>query len=171
MNRAETLARLTCPFARYYTLREDGVAPPFAAEGEFHAEQQQYFLTKRAVLSQAQTHEYVYFALADRLGEEELAALAEEAWRRGQARITPGPQHRSSDITLVAAAEVLSPGAKAAAAGLRRSRSYRFTLYGWSHFRVVAQELSTGDWFCNRQGRSLRKLLCQNAEKKEGVLV
>ena len=39
-----------------------------------------------------------------------------------------------------------------------RYQSYRHMLHGWSDYRLVALELSTGQLTYNRKGQSLRKL-------------
>ena len=77
----------------------------------------------------------------------------------GLRRAKPGPNHRSTDVGLILLADTIDPAAAAYIRKLRRSKSYRLTLQGWSNYRVIALETSTGRTACNRMGRGLRKLL------------
>ena len=159
MTPEEALTRLLRSYTRYYDVVREGVAPPFAAEARFHSHDEQYFLVKSARISEADSHEYVFFAVEDTLDEARLAALDEAAWGRGMERVRPHKDHRNSDVTLIVLAERMTPGAEAAVKKLKRSKSYRFGLQGWSSYRVIALELSSGRLASNRMGRSLRKLL------------
>ena len=52
---------------------------------------------------------------------------------------------------------------------LRRYESYHHTFWGWSHYRVVAMETSSGRLVFNRMGQSLKKIFrnIKSAIKKE----
>lgn len=155
----EALERLLRSYTQYYDVVREGVEPPFAAEALFHSHDEQYFLVKSARLSEADSHEYVFFAVEEALDEARLRLLDEAAWSRGMERVRPHKDHRNSDVTLIVLAERMTPGAEAALKKLKRSKSYRFGLQGWSNYRVIALEVPSGRMAHNRMGRSLRKLL------------
>ena len=75
------------------------------------------------------------------------------------ARVIPSSSHRNSDVTLVIVTDKLTPEAKAAIPKMKHYKSYMFTLHGWSYYRLIALELSTGDLVYNRQGQNLKKLV------------
>ena len=155
---SEALDILLPSFHRYYTVRTEQVEPPFAAEAVFHSHDEQYFLLKSAKLAEAESHEYVFFALGEDVDLEEMRRLEQCAWERGVSRAEPSSHHRSTDVTFILLADRISDSARDYLTRVRRYQSYRFTLHGWSHFKAVALELSTGTLSCNRQGRDLGKL-------------
>ena len=58
----ELLDRLLRSFQVYYNVKREDVTPPFVAEAEFHTHDEQFFLVKSAVLAEAESREYIYFA-------------------------------------------------------------------------------------------------------------
>lgn len=158
MTATEALDALLKSYQYYYNVTQDGVTPPFAAEAVFHSHDEQFFLVKSAKLSEAESHEYVFFATADKLDAGQVAALADAAWTEGLSRVRPHSSHRNSDVILVLLAETVLPEAAAAVKKLRRYQSYQHSLQGWSHFRVIALETSSGKLTYNRMGQPLKKL-------------
>lgn len=165
----EALQTLLKSYWRYYNVKEEDVEPPFAAEAEFLSQDIQYFLVKSARLGEAESHEYIYFATEEHLTLERAKLLDEAAWARGMSRVEPKPNHRNSDVHLVILAETMDEDAAAFLKKLRRYESYNHTFWGWSHYRVIALETSTGRLTCNRMGQILQKLFrnIKSAIKKE----
>ena len=152
MTPSEALERLLKSYRRYYNIRTEDAAPPFAAEAVFHSHDEQYFLVKAAKLAEAESNEYIFFAVAEELSLADVRALDEQAW------VKPHSSHRNSDVALILLAERIGEDAKEYIRKCRRYRSYRFTLQGWSHYQLIALETSTGTLSWNRRGRDLRKL-------------
>lgn len=158
MTTEEALESLLRSYRQYYNIKTEDAAAPFAAEAAFHSHDEQYVLMRRAKISEAEAHEYVFFATAGSLSLEEAKKLDERAWEEGLSRVKPHYDHRSSDVVLIILAEQISQEAKQYIRSAKRYKSYRFTLQGWSHYSVVALETSTGELSCNKRGRDLRKL-------------
>lgn len=158
MTAAEALEILLKSYKRYYNVETENVTTPFTAEAVFHSHDEQYFLLKSARLAEAESHEYVFFATGLLIGLEDVKELDEKAWGEGLSRVTPHSDHRSSDIVLIILAEQLSQDAGEYIKAIKRYKSYRFTLQGWSNYSVIAMETSTGKLFCNKRGRDLKKL-------------
>ena len=158
LNTEEALERLLRSYGAYYNVDRENPAPPFAAEAVFHSHDERFFLVKSAKLSEAESHEYVFFAREGNLTAQRLQELAEAAWATGTGRVTPHASHQSSDVLLEIVAESITPEAMAMIPKLKRYQSYRHTLHGWSHFRLFALEAPSGRMACNRQGRSLKKV-------------
>ena len=159
MTATEALERLLRSYVQYYDIVRENVEPPFAAEATFHTHDEQYVLLKSAVISEAESHEYVFFATAESMDLADVTALDETAWERGLARVKPYSSHRNSDVTLILLAEHITPEAMAAIKKLKHYKSYRFGFHGWSNYRVIALETSSGSLAHNRLGQSLKKLL------------
>ena len=158
MTTSDALQKLLTSYAGYYNIITENVTPPFAAEAVFHSHDEAYFLTKSAKLAEMDSHEYVFFVTADRLDAPDVAALDEAAWREGLARTKPHSYHRSTDTILILIADEITAEAKRQIKKLRHYKSYRWSFQGWSQYRVIALELSSGSLTYNRLGQNLEKL-------------
>ncbi|MDE6736376.1 MAG: hypothetical protein K2J50_02610 [Treponemataceae bacterium] len=159
MEQTDVLQKLLRSFERYYDVKTEGVAAPFVAEAEFHAHAQQYVLVKTAHIADIDSNEYVFFAQERALTCARLAELDGSAWSAGLSRVTPYMGHRCSDIALIIVAETIDDDAFARIKKTRHSKSYRCSLYGWSNFRALAYETSSGRVAYNRLGKDLRRLV------------
>lgn len=159
MTAREALPALLKSFIRYYDIKEEGVQPPFAAEAEFHSHEEQFFLVKQAKLSEAESKEFVFFAVSEHLTLDELKMLDEAAWQTGMSRVFPHDGHRNSDVVLIILADKVDADAAALIKKLKRYESYKRTLHGWSHYRVIVRDMSTGKVTFNRMGRTLKNVL------------
>ena len=158
MTAANALEMVLPLFQVYYDIERDKVTEPFQAEAAFHSHDEQYFLIKSAKYTEIEAHEYVFFAARDRLTLEEAQRLADIAWETGLRRVQPSSIHRSTDMVLVLLADKVDPDAAAYIQKLKRSKSYMFLLHGYSNYRTIAIETSSGQMTCNRLGQHLRKL-------------
>ena len=159
MTAREALPGLLKSFYAYYNVTEENVTPPFAAEAEFHSHEEQFFLVKQAKLSESESKEFVFFAVTEHLTLAQLKELDETAWNTGMSRVFPHDGHKSSDVVLFILADVIDEDAAKYIKKLRRYNSYKHTLHGWSHYYVIAQEMSTGKPVFNRMGRQRKKIL------------
>ncbi len=169
MTAHEALQILLKSYMRYYNVTQEDVAAPFAAEAVFHSMDVKYFLVKSAKLAEAESHEYIYFAVTPHLTLAQAKELDEAAWQRGIAQVEPKPNHRNSDVHLIVLADEMDDDAAMFLKKLRRYESYHHTFWGWSHYRVVAMEISSGRVVFNRMGQILKKLFgnIKSAIKKE----
>lgn len=158
MNTQEALEKLLRAYGDYYDVNREDPTPPFAAEAVFHSHDERFFLIKSAKLSESESHEYVFFAVEETLTAERLKELVDIAWNTGTGRVEPYESHQCSDVLVEILADSISPEAMKLIPKLRRYKSYRYTLHGWSHFRLFAMEVSSGKLVFNRQGRRLKKI-------------
>ena len=156
--RTAFLDRLLQAFQRYYNISRENVTSPFVAEAAFHSNSEQYFLFKSAKLSDSESHEYLFIASEEHLDASDVERLDQIAWETGLSRVQPHGGHRNTDVTLILLADTISPEAVNLIKKLRHYKSYRHMLHGWSDYRLVALELSTGQLTYNRKGQSLKKL-------------
>lgn len=169
MTVTETLEKILPSFEVYYNVKREDVTPPFVAEAAFHSHDEQYFLVRSARLAESESNEYVFFATADCLDEQQLLELDKLAWETGLSRVKPHSEHKNTDITLFIICNHMTEEAFQEVSGLQHYKSYKFSLHGWSHYRLVALEASSGRAAYNRQGQSLKKLISniQNIHEKE----
>ena len=158
MTSANALDKVLPLFQVYYDIRREDVTEPFQAEAAFHSHDEQYFLIKSAKYTEMDAHEYVFFAALDHLTLADAQRLDESAWAEGLSRVQPSSIHRSTDIGLVLLADRVDPDAAEYIRKLRRSKSYKLLLHGYSNYRAIAIETSSGAMTCNRLGQHLKKL-------------
>lgn len=153
------LEKVLSSFQRYYTIKTSDITAPFTAEAEFHSHGEQYVLVKAAKIAEVNSHEYVYFKTQNSIDLSEIKKLAEKAWSAGLSRVEPFSGHRNSDVVLVIIAENIDEAAKSQIKKIKYSKSYKFSFYGWSNFKLVVKELGSNQVYCNRLGRDLKKTL------------
>ncbi|MCR4669155.1 MAG: hypothetical protein K5774_07295 [Clostridia bacterium] len=159
MTKEEALAKVLPAYERYYNVNSESPRPPFAAEAVFSLHDEQYFLIKSARISEADAREYAYFALADELTPEAFEELCEAAWSAGLERISPGPNMRSMDVSLLIIADSITDAARAAIRRAKRSLSHRFGFWGYTHYRICAFDAGTGRITANRMGDHIERTL------------
>lgn len=164
MTSKDALTELLKSFREYYDISTENVLQPFSATAEFHLFNQQYFLVKQARISESDSHDYVYFALPENLTEEKLTELDSIAWQNGISKVRPYFGHRNTDVTLIIIADKIDDEVFKTARHHKHDLSYKFSFYGWSQFKLIAYELSTGRFAANRLGKDLKKLF-RNIEK------
>lgn len=160
MTATEALDTILKSYHAYYDVTRFEADAPFAAEAVFHSHDEQYFLVKSARISEAESNELVFFSVTGTLDQDGLAALDDRAWNTGLGRVTPHKDHRNTDITLVVLADRITAEGKAAVKKMRHHKSFSFGFQGWSSYRLVALECSSGQLLYNRMGSSLKKLYC-----------
>lgn len=158
MTTTETLEHLLRSYVRYYDIHREDITDGFAAEAHFHSHDEQYFLVKTAKLAEADSHEYVYFALTEHLTADELQSLIEKAWTAGMSHVQATSTHHSSDVSLVILADHIDPEAVRPIKKARRFASYKHGFHGFSHFRLIAFEPDSKKIVHNRMGDTLKKL-------------
>lgn len=151
--------KLLLSFERYYNVKKDSVETPFFAEAEFNSHSEQYFLVKQAKLAEADSFEYVYFCKTDELGCMLLRQLCQTAWDKGLAKVVPQSGHRNSDVSIIILSEKIQDDAFKLAKKINFYKSYKFGFWGFSRFKLIAAELSTGALAYNRFGSDYKKIL------------
>ena len=159
MTKEEKLESVLKSYMRYYTIIRDDVTEPFDAEAEFISHNEQYILIKSAKIADMDSNEFVFFKTEERLTSGRLSELENIAWETGLSRVIPGPGHRNSDVTLVIIADSIDEDAFKLAKKIKHSKSYKFTFHGWSNFKLIAIDLSTGRLTYNRHGQVLKKII------------
>ena len=158
MTQEDVLEKALRSYSAYYDVNRETPEAPFAAEAVFHSHSSTYFLTKSATIGEAESNEYVFFALTDHLDEENFQRLDSLAWEKGLARVKPHANHRNTDISLVVIASSVTEGAENLARRQKHYKSYCLSLHGFSHYRLIVLDLSNEKMTCNRQGHSMKKI-------------
>lgn len=164
------IKKLLPAFSQYYTIKEVDITPPFCAEAEFRSHNEQYFLVRSAHIADIDSNEFVYFADTDILDTEKLEELIKSAWESGLSKVRPYNGHRNSDVSLLIFTKSISPETALQVKKTKLYKSYKFSLHGWSHFKLAVcklpgdtqAETSDVEVYTNRQGKDFIKLIKKN---------
>ncbi len=157
----ETLERILRSYSKYYRINRDDPADPFLAEATFDMHGEEYFLIKSAKISEVDSREFVFFAGTALLDEKELARFDEKAWQIGMSRVDAKANHRNSDVVLIIMADSFADDIEKAVKKTRHYKSYWWGIHGWSNYKLVAYELSSGRTISNRLGSDLKQLFAK----------
>lgn len=158
MNSNGAFEKILHSFEQYYDISKE-VDAPFVAEAIFKSHNEQYFLVKAAKTADIDSNEFVFFYINNEINAEKLSELSNLAWERGLSRVSPYYGHRNSDVTLIILSDKIEEESFKKIKKLNLYKSYKFGLYGWSSFRALAYETSTGRAATNRRGSDLKKLV------------
>ena len=164
--REDLLTRILAAHQSFYDIRRDYLfeGRSFNSFAEFHTYGEQYVLVKRAKLWEVNTHDFMFFELADRLDtpniHDEVAFMTQKAIRK----VNAGPNHMSSALSLVIIANTCTDEALKAVRSTRFRKNYRFGIHGWSDLRLAVVDLSRGkDGIAtNAAGKKLKDAIAGN---------
>ena len=161
MEPSEAIDKLLPAFEQYYTVKKQ-TEPPFCADAVFRSHNEQYFLVRSAHIADIDSNEFVYFATFSELDSSNFDSLVALSWEKGLSLVKPYNGHRNSDITLIIIANTVNPEIQKQIKKTKLYKSYKFSLHGWSHFKLAVVELSTSNIYFNRFGKDYRKMLEKN---------
>lgn len=159
MTSTEALEKLLPSFKRYYNIKTEDVTQPFTAEAEFFTHDEAYFLMKSAKLSESESREFIFFSALEHLDADLLQSLDETAWNTGMSRVEITSIHHSTDVSLIIMVDTIDKEAAKLIKKLRHHKSYCFNFKGFSRYRLIALETSTGKITHNHLGGELKKLI------------
>ena len=161
MELSQAIEKILPAFEQYYTVKKETLSP-FCAEAEFRSHNEQYFLVRSAHIADIDSNEFVYFADPEELTSGKLNELVESAWTAGLAKVRPYNGHRNSDVTLLIFTKSVSEETAKEIKKTRLYKSYKFSFYGWSHFKLAVCNVSDMTVISNRLGKDYVKLITKN---------
>ncbi len=140
---------------------------PFFAEAIFRSHEEQFVFVRSARIAESESNEYVFFCETKHLCEETVRDFSMQAWNSGLSRVKPHFSHRNSDVLLVIISKTVDEKAQKICKKLHFSKSYCFSLKGWSDFRLCVLETSTSRVFFNRLGKDVSKSIQKSIQKMD----
>lgn len=163
----ETLLKGYAPYFDIERTGDDALTLPLAAKCTLHVHSEKYFLMKKAVLWNADSHEYVFLFSMPQLSLPLYQACLGYAYEEGMALIHPGNGHMVTYLTAVFLCDLCDPDARKALRRCRLHKNFRFALDGWMDFHTALIELQSGKVCTNSSGHEnagfLKKLLHYSA--------
>lgn len=161
------LTKLLHAHEAYYDVERDKTVfgRAFRGYAEFHSHAEQYVLTQRAKLWEADTHERIFFDTADHLDRKTLEELTTFMCNTAIRLVQPAANQMSSDLSLVVIAQTVDADVKNIARKTRFRKDFLFGLRGWCDFRLAVVDLSAcgeGRITTNAAGKPLRRAIEAN---------
>lgn len=161
----EVLERLLLAHEGYFDVERDHAFAGRTFEGyaEFHSTTSQYVLVKRAKLWEANSHEYLFFTLVNHLDEEGLDELVAFMKIEAIAKVTLGPDHMSSMLSLVIIADTVDAGIARRVRKTKFRKNFQMGLKGWADLRLCVISLADEAVYANAMGKEMAPTLAANA--------
>lgn len=99
--------------------------------GRMDEEEGQYLMSRRAMIWEAESHEYVYFFDAGHLTKADVEKALDESYARGMQCIVPGPKHRCSYIAAIIVADSADSEAVSYIKKFQKRENFKMSLHGW----------------------------------------
>ena len=134
----------------------------YPATATFYVRDENYVITKKAVVYAFEQYEYAYFYLTDHLDGATAKKLLDDTLKTGMANVKPHKDHKSSYVSLVILADSMDEEAKKLVCKTRFQKNFRLALHGWMEYHIAAMECSTHSFLSNPAGKEAKKTLEAN---------
>lgn len=171
IEREKFLEILRDSYSAYYNV-VDTDAPadiPLAFRADYFSRSEKYWLNKKNVIWGNETNEYAYIFSAPEFTKELIEKCTDFALDDGLPRVKPHKEHQYTNVKVVFIADRLDEKEVKPLTKKEFSKSYRFSLHGFTNLLSGAVDLETQRTYTNRAGHSLEpffnKLFAAREEK------
>lgn len=164
-DRTAYVDRLIQNYEPYYDIEmaEESGELPLIAECIFDVHSEKYVLVKKAVLYEADSHEYLYVFSAPHFDEELYEKCHQAAYEMGMEKVDPKPGHMYSYITAVYICDTCDESVIKKLKKTKIRKNFLFSFRGWMEFHAAMVRMDDRSVATNRAGREnarfLKKLL------------
>jgi len=160
VSRDTFLERLYRAYSSSYDITELALSElPMTALAHCHIDEDQYLLSKNAVMTHYNNDEYVYFFSLPQLTAELYNKCVDYAYQDGMARINPDDHHMCTRIVALFLCDSADADAVKRLKQCRIYKSFQFSLKGWMEFHTAAVDLGKESVVSNQYGRETAKFL------------
>ncbi len=161
-NRNEYLERLIRNYEPYYDIErveEEESGLPLRARCVFDVHSEKYVLIKKAVLYEADSHEYLYIFCAPHFDQALYEQCHQAAFEMGMKKVDPKPGHMYSYITAIYICDSCDPAVEKKLKKTKIRKDFMLSLRGWMEFHTALVNLHDRRVVTNRAGRENSKFL------------
>lgn len=159
IQRAEFIEVLKDSYSAYYNIvpADDQAELPLAFRADYFSRAEKYWLSKSIPVWGNETNEYAYIFSAPGFTRELAERCMDFALEDGLPRVKPHKEHQYTNIKVILVADEFCEGAKDAVCKRKFSKSYKFSLHGFSTLLTAAVDLGERKAYTNRAGYDLAK--------------
>lgn len=145
--------RSYCTAYNMLPVEETGL--PLYAKGEFFSRDERYWLSKSIPIWGNEKNELVYVFAADSFDAETAGRCIDYALADGLPKVKPHKEHQYTNIKTVFVADSFDTETQKYIKKRNFSKSYKFSLHGFSTLKTAAVDLSTEKTVTNSAGYEL----------------
>ncbi len=171
IERQKFLEILRDSYSAYYNI-VDMEAPddiPLVFRADYFSRSEKYWLSKKNIVWGNETNEYAYIFSAPEFSKELIEKCTDFALADGLPRVKPHKEHQYTNVKVVFIADRIDENEIKPMVKREFSKSYRFSLHGFTNLLSGAVDLETQKTYTNKAGHSLvpffKKLFAAREEK------
>ena len=157
LDRETFLAVLEDSYSAYYNIfpNEGMTELPLVFRGDYFSRNEKYWFTKSATIWGNETNEYAYVFSAPSFDVETAERCMDYVLADALPRVKPHKEHQYTNFKAVFVADSFDEAARKAIEKRNFSKSYQFSLHGYSTLMTAAADLSRGEATTNKAGHEL----------------
>ena len=172
--RGTFLDTLRDSYSAYYDIFEGdaGSGLPLAFRASYSSRSEKYWLSKNIKVWANETNEHAYLFLADGFDKETVDRCIDFVLADGLPRVKPHKEHQYTNLAAVFVADRFDKATLKHITKRSFSKSYKFSLHGYTELLTAAVELESESASTNAAGRPLeayfKKLFAADKKKAAG---
>lgn len=157
INRDEFLKTVKNSFSAYYDVREpdEGQSLPQAFRADYFSRAEKYWLSKNITVWANETNEFAYVFSAPGFDEALAAKCIDFALSEGLPMVKPHKEHQYTNIKVILLADSVDKKVAKYVKNRKFSKSYKFSLHGFSTLKAAIVDLSEKKTYTNSAGYEL----------------
>ncbi len=145
-------------FCAYYDIvPQEHPELPLVFRGDYKKVDEKYWILKSIPIWTNEAGEYVYLFAAESFTPEMVKACVDFALQDGLPRVKPHKEHQHTDIKTVFVADCTDEATRKAVQNLRFTKSYHFSLWGFTNLLSAIVDLHEEKSYQNKAGYALEK--------------
>ena len=171
IERLEFLEILKDSYSAYYNIIPDAEAAglPLAFRADFFSRAEQYWLSKKITVWANETNEYAYVFSQPSFDSGLIDRCIDFAIADMLPKVKPHKEHQYTNVKVIFVADRFDEAARKAVQKRSFSKSYKFSLHGFTTLHAAAVDLSESRAYTNKAGNALadyfKKLFASRQEK------
>jgi len=159
IDREAFLATLEDSFSAYYNIvpNEDETRLPLAFRADYYSRNEKYWLTKSVKIWGNETNEFAYIFAAPTFDAALVDDCIDYVLAEALPRVKPHKEHQYTNFKAIFIADSFDEAARKAVTRRSFSKSYHFSLHGYSTLLTAAVDLSEEKTVTNKAGYELVK--------------
>lgn len=157
MERAEFLEKLSDSYSAYYDLHPEIEADglPLVFRADYYSRSERYWLSKSIPIWGNETNEFAYIFSAPSFDTELAGKCIDFALNDGLPRVKPHKEHQYTHVKVILVADDFDAKTLAYVRKRRFSKSYKFSLHGFTELKTAAVSLKEKKAHPNAAGHEL----------------
>lgn len=158
MERENFIEILKDSYSAYYNIipAADGEAP-LAFRADYFSRNEKYWLTKNIKVWGNETNEFAYIFTAPSFDKTAVDECVSKALDESLPRVRPHKEHQYTNVKVIFVADTLDKGVTDHIHKKKFSKSYKFSLHGYTELKAGAVDLSGKKVYTNPAGCELTK--------------